>query len=238
MPPLTDGPKIGDPPTVLQSADVNELNRALAEAQEGNARLINALSQIEALTAGGKGQSVVNMVAQLALNSDVPIDGLECQASQDAIIRETLLEVMSHAVDGVVSVESIRAMEAAIGDLPVEDAVPAQHAARIEELERALQNICYMVARISPPPYGHRCRWCDDCTKRAKADARAALASAPAPEQPEHPDTRRLSDAASRASKALKLWAELLGVLTVGQQRTAKEIAGWLDAAMKESTDE
>jgi hypothetical protein len=47
--------------------------------------------------------------------------------------------------------------------------------ARVAQLEAALQNICYMVARISPPPYGHRCQWCSDCVTRAKDDARAAL---------------------------------------------------------------
>lgn len=89
-------------------------------------RLRAALTQIEELTSCGKGQSAVNMIAQLALNTDVPIDDLTNAAGQDIIIRETLLEVLSHAVDGVVPIEAIQAMEAAIVDLPTErDALAA-----------------------------------------------------------------------------------------------------------------
>lgn len=43
-------------------------------------------------------------------------------------------------------------------------------------LAAALQNVAYHEARISPPPYGHSCRWCGDCVQRAKDEARAALA--------------------------------------------------------------
>lgn len=42
-------------------------------------------------------------------------------AVSDALIRETLLEVISHECNGYVPVESIRAMEAAIEDLPDEE---------------------------------------------------------------------------------------------------------------------
>lgn len=41
-----DGPHIGDPPTVPQSANVVELNRALARLQEENARLEACLREI------------------------------------------------------------------------------------------------------------------------------------------------------------------------------------------------
>jgi len=43
------------------------------------------------------------------------------------------------------------------------------------DLLLALQNLSYYEARISPPPYGHNCRWCGDCVQRAKDEARAAI---------------------------------------------------------------
>lgn len=45
-----------------------------------------------------------------------------------------------------------------------------------QRLVEALQNLSYYVARISPPPYGHKCMWCEDCVTRAKSEARSALA--------------------------------------------------------------
>ena len=45
MPPLTNGPHVGDPPTVLQSDDVVELNRALAQR---DARIRDLEAVIEA----------------------------------------------------------------------------------------------------------------------------------------------------------------------------------------------
>jgi hypothetical protein len=45
-------------------------------------------------------------------------------------------------------------------------------------LRDALQNLSYLAAHIYPPPYGHRCMWCGDCTRRAKDEARAALSQA------------------------------------------------------------
>ena len=108
-------------------------------------RLRAALTQIEELTSGGKGQSAVNMIAQLALNTDVPTDDLTNAAGQDVIIRETLLEVLSHAVDGVVPIEAIQAMEAAIVDLPTErDALaadPGPLVAAVEGVVRAAASL-------------------------------------------------------------------------------------------------
>ena len=45
----------------------------------------------------------------------------------------------------------------------------------VNALRDALQNLAYLMAQISPPPYGHKCQWCGDCTKRAKDEARAVL---------------------------------------------------------------
>lgn len=62
----------------------------------------------------------------------------DMEAREGQIIRETLLEVISHARDGMVSVESVRAMEAAIEDLPVpesaRDACYREALRQIEEL--------------------------------------------------------------------------------------------------------
>jgi len=117
-------------------------------------RLRAALTQIEELTSGGKGQSAVNMIAQLALNTDVPTDDLTNAAGQDVIIRETLLEVLSHAVDGVVPVEAIQAMEAAIGDLPTERAAlaadPGPLVAAVEGMVKALEGIRTVLSGAAP----------------------------------------------------------------------------------------
>lgn len=43
------------------------------------------------------------------------------------------------------------------------------------EMQTALQNVGYYDYRISPPPYGHNCRWCGDCHKRMHEEYRAAL---------------------------------------------------------------
>jgi len=59
-----------------------------------------------------------------------------------------------------------------------EAAAHARKIAATPQLIEALQNLAYYEARISPPPYGHNCRWCGDCVQRAKDDARAALKAA------------------------------------------------------------
>lgn len=46
------------------------------------------------------------------------------------------------------------------------------------DLLEALRNLAYLESRISPPPYDHKCRWCADCVKRAKDDARKAIEKA------------------------------------------------------------
>lgn len=46
------------------------------------------------------------------------------------------------------------------------------------ELYTALQNLAFFAAWISPPPYGHKCQWCEACSRRVKAEARHALKKA------------------------------------------------------------
>lgn len=69
------------------------------------------------------------------------------------------------------------------GDL--EDGFPQEVAeanakliAAAPDLLEALQNLAYYATRIAPPPYGHRCMWCEDCRRKAVSAARAALAKA------------------------------------------------------------
>ena len=67
---------------------------------------------------------------------------------------------------------------------PGEFMANARLIAAAPDLLEALRNFAYCAARISPPPYGHRCMWCGDCVQKAKDDARAAIAKAEGPEAP------------------------------------------------------
>ena len=67
----------------------------------------------------------------------------------DSIIRETLLEVLSHQQNGFVSVEAIRAMEAAIEDLPVDnDEQPDPRDAEIARLRGQLAEQDKTIGRL------------------------------------------------------------------------------------------
>ena len=99
-----------------------------------------------------------------------------CQADHGASI------VITHKERGVLAkIEPIDAdedtdMHSAIRE--PWDAAYAHLFAAAPDLLEALRNLSYMAARISPPPYGHKCMWCGHCVQRAKDDARLALAKA------------------------------------------------------------
>lgn len=106
-----------------------------------------------------------------------PLDNcVACLRAERNELREQLREARA-ALDAMTK-ERDRAAEAAI------DLSKQLSAMQLERyrLRDALQNLAFYTARISPPPYGHSCRWCEVCVQRAKDDARAALAGEPAKE--------------------------------------------------------
>lgn len=229
---ITNGPHAGDPPTVLQSADAVELNRALAEAQE-------RIRALEAVIEADRTRIIdgVNTLEKVLRGRFWLTEGRGSYEWNDDRYRKEFGDAARAVLKAV---EPLRKIGADLTNCPptTDEVIAARRNkdARIEELERVLQRLAQM------PDCG-----CNPCRGQCRTEtallidlqercdfARAVLAT-PAPE---HPDTRRLEWLAHNLAYLMMVNPSNNVMYTLpnrGRGWKDNELRAAIDAAMKEA---